>query len=60
MFSLVGVQLPLHFPPQVVIGSLNAQAYVNILQKTLGKDYNKGNVLIQDWATSITFCYKMA
>ena len=39
------------YPPQVVESSLNTHAYVDILQKMLGKDYDKGNVLIQDRAT---------
>ena len=39
------------YPPQVITGNLNAQGYVNILQKTLGKDYDSGNILIQDKAS---------
>lgn len=38
------------YPPQVIKGTLDAAAYVKVLQKTLGKEYDSGNIFIQDKA----------
>lgn len=38
------------YPPQVIEGTLNGDKYVKILQKTLGKHYDNGNLFIQDKA----------
>lgn len=38
------------YPPQVIRGNMDAAAYVKVLQRTLGKEYDSGNILIQDKA----------
>lgn len=38
------------YPPQEIKGTLDADGYVKILKKTLGKHYDNGNLFIQDKA----------
>lgn len=39
------------YPPQIAKVTMNSAEYIKMLQKTLGTEYDKGNILIQDKAT---------